>query len=78
VKNWGWNWTRGSIKYSLKSLNHNLGFFHRRKIKSWEPGPEVLLKTKTSQYRKYPTRDVKRANIPYMRVCNKSISTPKL
>jgi hypothetical protein len=46
VRNWDRNWTTGSIIYSLKSLNHNLGFFHKRKIVSWEPGPEVLLKTK--------------------------------
>jgi hypothetical protein len=45
--------TRGSIIYSLKSLNQNLGFFHTKKIVSWEPGPEVLFKTKN-----HPTQKI--------------------
>jgi hypothetical protein len=37
---------------SLKSLNHNRGFFHKRKVLSWEPGPEVLFKTKNQPTQK--------------------------
>jgi hypothetical protein len=31
---------------------HNLGFFHKRKIVSWETGPEVLLKIKNQPTQK--------------------------
>jgi hypothetical protein len=77
VKNWVRNWTRGSLIYSIKSFNHNLGFFHKRKFLSWETGPQVFFKTKNQPTQKITNEGVKRANIPYRRVCNKSISTPK-